>query len=190
QQVPPPRRRSEGLDLNALANEVIITGTANTGHGRGQDERPPHAPHSGNRHSTFDRIGPNGPLPPPFGGIESEGYNITQELRHRMQSMESEMRELRKENTDLRTTTRDLLFRGRSSPRRRSRSRSRTPPRRFGRSRSPPKRRHHRGSSDESYSSSEEDKSRNHGSHRRNKRNRVDRKPLLSVDIPRSPKRS
>ncbi|MED6203234.1 hypothetical protein PIB30_113554, partial [Stylosanthes scabra] len=99
---------------------------------------PPRNPTPGNRQSAFDRIGPSGPNPRPFCGTGSNESQIAQELRHRMQAMESEVRELRKENAKLRSITKDPQPRTRTSPRRRSRSQSRSPPRRNLRSKSPP----------------------------------------------------
>ncbi|MED6174967.1 hypothetical protein PIB30_074018, partial [Stylosanthes scabra] len=61
--------------------------------GGGQNRQPPpHNPNFGSCPSAFDRIGPSSPTPRPFGGIGSDESQITQELRHRMQSMELEVR--------------------------------------------------------------------------------------------------
>ncbi|MED6156493.1 hypothetical protein PIB30_014712 [Stylosanthes scabra] len=51
--------------------------------------------------------------------------------------MELEVRELRKENAELRSSTRNPQPRGQTLPRRRSRSKSRSPPRRTQRPQSP-----------------------------------------------------
>ncbi|MED6189371.1 hypothetical protein PIB30_095431 [Stylosanthes scabra] len=68
----------------------------------------------------------------------SDESQIAQELTHRMQAMESEVRELRKENAELRSSTRNPQPRGQTPPRQRSRSKSRSPPRRTQRPQSPP----------------------------------------------------
>ncbi|MED6147724.1 hypothetical protein PIB30_046473 [Stylosanthes scabra] len=99
---------------------------------------PPRNPTQGNRQSAFDRIGPSRPNPRPFGGTGSDESQIAQELRHRMQAMESGVRELRKENAELRSSTKDPQPRTQTSPRRRSRSQPRSPPRRNQRPKSPP----------------------------------------------------
>ncbi|MED6184480.1 hypothetical protein PIB30_047802 [Stylosanthes scabra] len=110
---PQHERQSEELDLNATANEAVGSGNTNTDSGGVQNRQPPpHNPNSGNRPSAFDRIGPGGPTSRPFGGIGSDKSHITQELRHRMQSMELEVRKLRKENAELRTTMRNLQSQG------------------------------------------------------------------------------
>ncbi|MED6171080.1 hypothetical protein PIB30_037279 [Stylosanthes scabra] len=70
---------------------------------------------SNNRSSSaFDKLGLGGRDPNPFGGIGSDESRITQELRHRMQAMELEVRELRKENVELKNATKDLRSRRRS----------------------------------------------------------------------------
>ncbi|MED6170512.1 hypothetical protein PIB30_031749 [Stylosanthes scabra] len=176
---PQHERQSEKLDLNATANEAVGSGNTHMDSGGVQNgQPPPHNPNSGNRTSAFDRIGPSGPTLRPFGGIKSDESHITQELRHRMQSMELEVWELRKENAELRTTTRNLQSRVSLSPRRNNRSRS--PPRRNHRSRSPPRRnnqprtplrrRHYHSRSDDSESSSEEDHDGSRRTYRRYKR--------------------
>ncbi|MED6225181.1 hypothetical protein PIB30_091245 [Stylosanthes scabra] len=101
-------QQQQTLDLNAMVNEVTGSGNANTYLRRIQNgQPPPHNPNHGNRQSAFDRIGPSGPTPRPFGGIGSDESQIAEELRHRMQAMELEVRELRKENAKLRSTTRN-----------------------------------------------------------------------------------
>ncbi|MED6161143.1 hypothetical protein PIB30_057935 [Stylosanthes scabra] len=72
--------------------------------------------------SAIDRIGSGGhsnnqeqhrsQTPRPFGGIGPNEFHIAQELRHHMQSMEQEVRELRKENAELRTAIQHLRSRG------------------------------------------------------------------------------
>ncbi|MED6197402.1 hypothetical protein PIB30_056155 [Stylosanthes scabra] len=156
------QQQQQALDLNATANEATGSGNINAESGGTQNgQLPPRNPTQGNRQSAFDRIGPSGPNPQPFGGTGSDESQIAQELRHRMQAMESEVRELRKENAELRSSTKDPQPRTRTLPRRRSRSQSRSPPRRNLRSKSPPqakrtqrphtpprRRRHHSSSSD------------------------------------------
>ncbi|MED6221980.1 hypothetical protein PIB30_060025 [Stylosanthes scabra] len=102
---PQHERQPEELDLNTTANDAVGIGNTNMGSGGVQNgQPPPHNPNSGSRPSAFDRLG--------------------------QASMELEVRELRKENTELRTTTRNLQSRGRTPPRRRSQSQSRSLPRR------------------------------------------------------------
>ncbi|MED6162803.1 hypothetical protein PIB30_073991 [Stylosanthes scabra] len=105
-----------------------------------------------------EAVGSSGPISRPFGGIGLDESHITQELRHCMQSMELEVRELRNENAKLRTTTRNLQLRGRTPLRHRSRSQSRSPPRRNHRPHTLSRRRRHHNSSDDSESSSEGDR--------------------------------
>ncbi|MED6201409.1 hypothetical protein PIB30_094714, partial [Stylosanthes scabra] len=80
-------------------------------------------------------------------------------LKHHMQLVEHEVRELRRKNAELRRSKRRSESWSRSSPIRRSRSRTRSPPRRRSgsRSRSPPWRRRQHTSSDDMRSSSEEE---------------------------------
>ncbi|MED6192503.1 hypothetical protein PIB30_010708 [Stylosanthes scabra] len=134
-QNPQPNQQQADLDLNATAN--------------GGDR-------FGGRRSTsaFDRLGPGNPEPRPFGGISSDNNQIMQDLRHRMQAMELEVKELRKENTELKNVAQDLRARRRSPLRRRERSRSRSATQR--RPRSPPRRRHHQNSFESLDSSSDE----------------------------------
>ncbi|MED6203775.1 hypothetical protein PIB30_002539 [Stylosanthes scabra] len=95
-------------------------------------------------------LGPGNSEPRPFGGIGSNPNQIMQDLRHRMQAMEHEVKELRSENTELKNVTQGLKTRGRSPrrspPRRRERSRSHSPTKR--RPRSLPRRRRHWNSSE------------------------------------------
>ncbi|MED6174569.1 hypothetical protein PIB30_070276 [Stylosanthes scabra] len=139
------QQQQQALDLNATANEA--TGSGNP---------PPRNLTQGNRQSAFDRIGPGGPTQRPFGGTGSDESQIAQELRHRMQAMESEVWELRKESTKLRSSTRNPQPRGQTPPRRRSRS----------------KRRRHHSSSSDSDSSSGRDRNPRQRTYRRYKRTR------------------
>ncbi|MED6191672.1 hypothetical protein PIB30_002479 [Stylosanthes scabra] len=93
------------LDLNATANGGTQNGQPNSG-----------GDNSGGRRSTsaFDRLGPGDPGPRPFGGIGSNDTQIVQDLRHRMQAMEVEVKGLRKENVELKNATKDLRSRRRS----------------------------------------------------------------------------
>ncbi|MED6203488.1 hypothetical protein PIB30_115999, partial [Stylosanthes scabra] len=45
--------------------------------------------------SAFDRLGPGNSEPRPFGGIGTDPNQIMQDLRHHMQAMEHEVKELR-----------------------------------------------------------------------------------------------
>ncbi|MED6212824.1 hypothetical protein PIB30_087212 [Stylosanthes scabra] len=133
------QQQQQTLDLNATANEATGSGNVNTdSRGVQNGQPPPWNPIQGNRQSTFDRIGPDGPTQRPFGGTGSDESQIAQELRHRMQAMELEVREMRKKNAELRSSTRNPQPRGQTPPRRRSRSKSRSPPRRTQRNQSPP----------------------------------------------------
>ncbi|MED6171794.1 hypothetical protein PIB30_044148 [Stylosanthes scabra] len=125
-----------------------------------------------NATSTFDRIGESGSNPQPFGKIGSDESQIAQELRHCMQAMELEVRELRKENAKLRSTTRNRQPRRRTPPRRRSRSKSRSPPRRTQRPQTPPRKRRHNSSSDDSEFSSGRDRNGRRRAYGRYKRTR------------------
>ncbi|MED6188635.1 hypothetical protein PIB30_087761 [Stylosanthes scabra] len=132
------QQQEKTLDLNATANEATGSGNANTDSGGIQNgQSPPRNPVQDNRQSAFDRIGPGGPTQRPFGGTGSDESQIAQELRHRMQAMELVVWELRKENAELRSNTRNLQPRGRTPPRRRSRSKSCSPPRRTQRPQTP-----------------------------------------------------
>ncbi|MED6202353.1 hypothetical protein PIB30_104522, partial [Stylosanthes scabra] len=98
-------------------NEATGSGNVNTNSGGIQNgQPPPRNPTQGNRQSAFDRIGPGGPTQRPFGGTGSDESEIAQELRYRMQAMESEVRELRKENAELRSSTRNPQPRGQTRP--------------------------------------------------------------------------
>ncbi|MED6116590.1 hypothetical protein PIB30_101640, partial [Stylosanthes scabra] len=133
------QQQQQTLDLNATANEATGSGNINTESGGTQNgQPPPRNPTQGNRQSAFDRIGPSEPNPRPFGGTGSDESQISQELRHRMKAMESEVRELRKANAELRSGTRHPQPRTRTSPKRCSRSQSRSPPRRNQRPHTPP----------------------------------------------------
>ncbi|MED6183419.1 hypothetical protein PIB30_037688 [Stylosanthes scabra] len=124
-------QQQQTLDLNATANEATGSGNANADSGGIQNGHPPpRNPIQGNRQSAFDRIGLSGPTQRPFGGIGSDKSQIAQELRHRMQTMELEVREFRKENVELRSSTRNHQPHGQTPPRRHSRSKSCSPPRR------------------------------------------------------------
>ncbi|MED6191138.1 hypothetical protein PIB30_113213, partial [Stylosanthes scabra] len=173
------------LDLNATANEATGSGNISAELGGTQNGQPLlRNPVQGNRTSAFDRIGPSDPNPRPFGGTGLDGSQIAQELRLRMQAMESEVRELRKENAELRSSTRNPQPRARGSPRRRSRSPSRSPPRRNQQPKSPPparrtqrphtppRRRRHHSSSSDSDSSSERDRNPQRRTYRHYKRTR------------------
>ncbi|MED6215801.1 hypothetical protein PIB30_001418 [Stylosanthes scabra] len=158
-EVPNPLKNQQQVDLglNATANASQESVGRNAETGGTQNGQPnSDGDNSGGRRSTsaFDRLGPGNPDPRPFGGIGSDDTQIIQELRHRMQVMEIEVKGLQKENVELKNATKDLRSR-RCSPRRhRSRSKSRTPPRRRERTpphertppceRTPPRRRRHR----------------------------------------------
>ncbi|MED6216504.1 hypothetical protein PIB30_008195 [Stylosanthes scabra] len=160
-QNPQPNPQQADLNLNATANgsqesagRNAETDGAQNGQLNSSGDR------SGGRRSTsaFDRLGPGNSEPRPFGGIGSDPNQIMQDLRHRMQAMELEVKELRKENTELKNVAQDLKTRRRSprnsSPRRRERSRSHSPTER--RLRSPPEWRRHWNSSESRDSSSDE----------------------------------
>ncbi|MED6204267.1 hypothetical protein PIB30_007738 [Stylosanthes scabra] len=127
------------LDLNATANGSTRSVDRNAEAGGTQNGQPGSSgDNSGGRRSTsaFDRLGPK-----PFGEIGSDKSQIIQELRHRMQAMELQVKG-------------DLRSRRRLPPRRRSRSKSKTSPRR--RERTPDRRRRHPSSSDDRESSSDD----------------------------------
>ncbi|MED6196996.1 hypothetical protein PIB30_052641 [Stylosanthes scabra] len=112
-------QQQQTLDLNTTTNEATGSGNANTDSGGMQNgQPPPRNPIQGNRQSAFDRIGPGGPTQRPFGGTRLDESQIAQELRHRMQAMELKVRELRKENAELRSSTRNPQPRGQTPPRR------------------------------------------------------------------------
>ncbi|MED6157398.1 hypothetical protein PIB30_022807 [Stylosanthes scabra] len=151
------------LDLNATANGSTESVGRNVETGGTQNGQPKSGgDNSGGRRSTsaFDRLGPGSPGPNLFGGIGSYETQIIQELRHRMQAMEVEVKELRKENVELKNATKDLRSRQHSPHRRRSRSKYRTPTRRREHTppcgRTSPRRRRHPSSSDNHESSSDE----------------------------------
>ncbi|MED6119389.1 hypothetical protein PIB30_011454 [Stylosanthes scabra] len=100
------------LDLNATANGSTESVGRNAEMGGTQNGQP--------NTSTFDRLGPGSPGPNPFGGIGSDDTQIIQELRHRMQAMEIEVKGLRKENVELKNVTKDLRSRRHSPHRSRS----------------------------------------------------------------------
>ncbi|MED6197218.1 hypothetical protein PIB30_054642 [Stylosanthes scabra] len=95
--------------------------------------------------------------------------------------MESEVRELRKANAELRSGTRYPQPRTRTSPRRRSRSQSRSPPRRNQRPHTPPRRRRHHSSSSDSDSCSGRDRNPRRRTHKQYKRTR-DRSATPPID--------
>ncbi|MED6118224.1 hypothetical protein PIB30_000851 [Stylosanthes scabra] len=145
------------IDLNATANGSQESASRNAETGGTQNVQPNSGGNnSGGRRSTsaFDRLGPGNPGPRPFGGISSDDTQIKQDLRHRMQAMELEVKELRKENTELKNVAQDLRARRCSPHRCRERSKSCSPSRR--RSRSPPRRRRGQNSLENPYSSSDE----------------------------------
>ncbi|MED6200433.1 hypothetical protein PIB30_085064 [Stylosanthes scabra] len=166
-------------------NEATGSGNVNAdSRGTQNGQLPPRNLTQCNRQSAFDRIGLSGRTPRPFGGTGSDESQIAQELRHRMQAMESEVRELRKENAELRSSTKNPQPRAQTPPRRRSRSQSRSLLRRNQRPKSPPqakrtqrphtpprRRRHHSSSSDRD-SSSGRDHNPRRGTYRRYKRTR------------------
>ncbi|MED6181754.1 hypothetical protein PIB30_022354 [Stylosanthes scabra] len=127
------------LDLNATANANQESAGCNTETGgtqNGQTSLNGHNPEGRRSTSAFDKLGPGQPEPRPFGGIGPDDAQIIQDLRHRMQAMECDFKELQKENTELKNVAQDLKARRRSPIRRRERSKSRSPSRR--RPRSPP----------------------------------------------------
>ncbi|MED6169313.1 hypothetical protein PIB30_020293 [Stylosanthes scabra] len=152
-----PNPLKVGLDLNATANGSQESASRNAETGGTQNGQPnPNDNNPGGRRSTsaFDRLGPGQPEPRLFGGIGSDDTQIMQDLRHRMQAMELEVKELRKENIELKNVAQDLRARRRSPLRRRERSRSRSPSQR--RLRTPPQRRRCQNSSESPDSSSDE----------------------------------
>ncbi|MED6164440.1 hypothetical protein PIB30_090127 [Stylosanthes scabra] len=171
------QQQQQALDLNATANEATGSGNINAESGGTQNgQPPPRNPTQGNRQSAFDRIGPSGPNPRPFGRTGSDESQIAQELRDRMQAMESEVRELRKENAELRSSTKDPQPRTRTSPKRRSRSHQED-----SMTSHPPRRRRHHSSSSDSDSSSGRDRHPRRGTYRRYKRTR-DRNATPPID--------
>ncbi|MED6135759.1 hypothetical protein PIB30_049649 [Stylosanthes scabra] len=161
------------LDLNATANGSQESAGRNAETGGTQNGQPnPGGNNPEGRRSTgaFDRLGPGHPEPRPFGGIGSDDTQIMQDLRHRMQAMELEVKELRKENTELKNVAQNLRARRRSPLRRRERFRSPSPSRR--RPRTPPRRRRHQNSSESPDSSSDESHEGRRRRHRHYKRMR------------------
>ncbi|MED6157989.1 hypothetical protein PIB30_028699 [Stylosanthes scabra] len=157
------------LDLNATANGSQESAGRNAETGGTQNGQPNSGDdNSGGQRSTsaFDRLGPSDPGPRPFGGIGSDNAQIIQDLRHRMQAMEVEVKGLRKENVELKSATKDLRSQRHSPHRRRTRSKSRSPTRRRERTpprectppreRTPTQRRRHPSSSDNRESSSDD----------------------------------
>ncbi|MED6199089.1 hypothetical protein PIB30_072642, partial [Stylosanthes scabra] len=109
-----PEFQQEELDLNATANDVIGVNEANVDSGDVQNGRPhPPVVNPGGRRipNAIDKIGSGdnsrnqeqhrSQTSRPFGGIGPNEFHIAQDLRHRIQSMEQEVRELRKENAEL-----------------------------------------------------------------------------------------
>ncbi|MED6142962.1 hypothetical protein PIB30_002249 [Stylosanthes scabra] len=106
-----------GLDLNTTANGSQESAGRNAESGgtqNGQLNQGGNNPEGRRNTSTFDRLGPGHPEPRPFGGIGSDDTQIMQDLIHRMQAMELEVKELRKENTELKNVAQDLRARRRS----------------------------------------------------------------------------
>ncbi|MED6217650.1 hypothetical protein PIB30_019600 [Stylosanthes scabra] len=170
-----PKPLKVGLDLNTTANGSQESAGRNAESGGTQNSQPNpsgHNPEGRRNTSAFDRLGPGHPEPRPFGGIGSDDTQIMQDLRHRMKAMELEVKELRKENTELKNVAQDLRARRRSPPRRRERSRTHSPSKR--RPRSPPRRRRHQNSSESPDSSSDES---HEGRRRRPRRYKKDEKP-------------
>ncbi|MED6209871.1 hypothetical protein PIB30_058849 [Stylosanthes scabra] len=150
--------QQEELDLNATANDGTGVCDGNVDSGGVQNGQPhPHPTNPSGRRtpSAIDKLESGGtshnweqcqaPSPRPFKGIGSNEFNDTQELRHRMQSMELEI---------------TLPISISHSPRRRPQSCT------------PPRRRRHHSSSDGRESSSEEDQGRNRSTFRRYKKTR------------------
>ncbi|MED6145735.1 hypothetical protein PIB30_028096 [Stylosanthes scabra] len=97
-----PEQQQEALDLNATVNDATGTNGTNVNLEDLQNRRPPTpvAERSRNQ-SAFHRLGPGDPTPKPFGGIGTDESCITQELRHRIVSMEHVVQELQRENAKL-----------------------------------------------------------------------------------------
>ncbi|MED6181762.1 hypothetical protein PIB30_022362 [Stylosanthes scabra] len=127
--------------------------SANAGQA-GERITPSPTPEGERRRSTsaFDKLAPGGDNPRPFGGIGSSESRVTQELRHRVQSMEQAVKDLQEENAKLRDGAR--RSRSRSSSKQHRRSRSRSPTRQ--KPKSPPKQRRRSSSSLEVKSSSDD----------------------------------
>ncbi|MED6202345.1 hypothetical protein PIB30_104411 [Stylosanthes scabra] len=109
----PPNQQNQqqvDLDLNATADASQESAGRNAGMGEAQNGQPNSGDDtSGGQRSTsaFDKLGPRKPDPRPFGGIGSDNTQIIQDLRHRMQVMEAEVKGLRKENMELKSATKD-----------------------------------------------------------------------------------
>ncbi|MED6145337.1 hypothetical protein PIB30_024238 [Stylosanthes scabra] len=187
------------LDLNATANGSTESTGQNAETGGTQNCQPKSGrDNSGGRWSTsaFDMLGPGSPGPNPFGGIGSDDTQIIQELRHRMQAMEVEVKGLRKENVELKSATKDLKSRPHSPHQRRSRSKSGTPTRRRERTpphertppreRTPTRRRCHPSSSDNRESSRMNLGNRDEGNIIVIRRREDGREPHPLTNIPRS----
>ncbi|MED6217383.1 hypothetical protein PIB30_017229 [Stylosanthes scabra] len=176
------------LDLNATANASQESAGRNTETGGTQNCQPnPNGNNPRGRRSTsaFDRLGLGQLEPLLFGGIGLDDTQIMQDLRHRMQVMEREVKELQKENTELKNVAQDLRARRRSPIRRRERSRSHSPSQR--RPRSPPRRRRRQNSSESPDSSSDESHEERRRRSRRYKRMRNrDGTPLVDGHTPLS----
>ncbi|MED6208926.1 hypothetical protein PIB30_049698 [Stylosanthes scabra] len=117
------QQQQQALDLNATANEATGSGNINAESGGTQNGQPP----LGIQPHAIDKV--------PSIGLDRADQ--TPDLSAEW-AMESEVRELKKENAELQSSTKDPQPRTRTSPRRRSRSQSRSPPRRNLRSKSPP----------------------------------------------------
>ncbi|MED6132485.1 hypothetical protein PIB30_019459 [Stylosanthes scabra] len=118
-QNPQPNPQQVDLDLNATVNGSKESAGRNAETDGAQNGQPNSSgDRSGGRRSTnaFDRLGPGNPEPRTLGGIGSDNNQIMQDLRHRMQAMELEVKELRKENTELKNVAQDLRARRRSPP--------------------------------------------------------------------------
>ncbi|MED6167324.1 hypothetical protein PIB30_001747 [Stylosanthes scabra] len=104
-------QQQAGLDLNATANASQKSAGRNTETGGTQNGQPnlnDNNTEGWGSTSAFDRLGPGQPEPMPFGGIGSDDTQIMQDLSHRMQAMEREVKEIQKENTELKNVAPDL----------------------------------------------------------------------------------
>ncbi|MED6220378.1 hypothetical protein PIB30_044257 [Stylosanthes scabra] len=165
----PLNQQPEGLDLNATAHDAAASNEANIGLA-GKHVAPTPTPEGERRRSTsaFDRLAPGEDNPRPFGEIGSSESQITQELRHQMQLMEQIVKELQRENTELKHGAQKS--RSRSTLRRHHCSRSRSPPRR--RPKTPPRQCRRGSSTSEVESSSNDSYERELRTFRRYKRTR------------------
>ncbi|MED6109231.1 hypothetical protein PIB30_031547 [Stylosanthes scabra] len=184
----PPNQQNQqqvDLDLNATANASQESAGRNARTGEAQNSQPNSGGDTsrGQRStSAFDRLSPGDPDPRPFGGIGSDNTQIIQDLRHRMQAMEAEVKGLRKENVELKSATKDSRSQRRSPYRRRTRSKSKSPTRRRERTpprectppreRTPTRRRRHPSSSDDQESSSDDSREQRRRRPRRYKKTR------------------